>query len=231
MARRDKEGKSGYDSTPSIHTRDDVRLAGTPTHPVPPGGRVPELGLAEFNVASGSSLQTMPDNPRPEVIYPALSGSTEMLGHDPTNPVPGAPNLAGCEGIPTPPSGMHGPDYGEPDWQSLKPSLGPGDFSNPTAADFRPENAAEHYSPTGVGYNHPPGLDIRADPYGQDPTLSSYLTTDVPSGLDVITSPTAPSPGQPDMQSSIIGLPVQMKERPGDTDVSGAGRRERRGMY
>jgi len=235
VARRDKEGgQSGYDSTPSIHTKDDTRLAGMPQHPVPPGGRMPDLGLAEFNVASGSSIQAMPDIPKPTVVWPALSGSTEMLGHDPTNPVPAAPNLAGRDGIPTSPAGMHGPDYGQPDWGSLNQSLQPGDFSNPVAADYRPENSTEPYSPTGTGYNHPTGLDIQTNPFAVDPVLSSYGTTDLPSGLNAISSPQANDPHLPDLQNPMIGLPVQMKERPGDTNVDGASRRERRtdrGLY
>lgn len=195
MARGSREGGS-FDSTPSIHTRDDVKLSGN------------------FDVASGSSLQAMPDYPKPDIVWPALSGSVDNMGYEPTNPSPPAPNLASSPG--PEPTGTHGPDYGQPDWGSLNPSLQSEDLSNPTALDYRPESAGEPMSPSGMGYNHPTGLDIRPDPYQVDPMVSGYLAAEIPNGLTVINDPTAPNPGQADLQNPMIGLPVQMQGRPGE---------------
>src|SRR5947209_17852267 len=105
MKRETREKYDGnFDSTPSDHVPDNVQLKNQPQHPLPPGGRMPTLNLAGadgLNVASGYSIQSMPDPGKPEPYTPVLHGSPDMGGIDPQAPVPML-NLAGVEGVPPP---------------------------------------------------------------------------------------------------------------------------------
>src|SRR2546423_836623 len=108
-----------------------------PEHPLPAGGHIPQLNLAgvdAFNVASGYSIQSMPDPGKPDPYTPVLHGSPDMGGIDPESPIP-VLNLAGIEGVPSPsqliqpaPDQVNTPDFGEPDFS--QPELQPYDLTN-----------------------------------------------------------------------------------------------------
>src|SRR5690242_4050534 len=104
-----------------------------PVHPLPPGGRMPNLNLAGsdgFNVANCQSIQSQPDPAKPTPYEPVLSGSPDLGGIDPAMPVP-VLNLAGVEGVPTPEqlarpaidNAIHLPDFGQPNF--TQPALKP----------------------------------------------------------------------------------------------------------
>ena len=66
------------DDNTSVHVVDDEKLTDTYTEPIPPGGSLPQLNLADssgFDVASGQSFQAMPDATKPDIVWPTLSGS------------------------------------------------------------------------------------------------------------------------------------------------------------
>ena len=130
---------------PSVHVVDDEKLQGQYQEPIPPGGSMPQLGLAGegINVASGESFQAQPDPPKPEIVWPSLSGSPDCGGYDPSNPAPCAPGLAGVDdGYSFPADGaIHQPDYSIPDFNSLNLGL------IGSADDIG--NASINYSPGG----------------------------------------------------------------------------------
>src|SRR5690348_15174881 len=114
------------------------RNLSAPQHPLPPGGQMPSLNLAgadDLNVASGSSIQSMPDPGKPVPYTPVLHGNPDMGGIDPQTPIP-VLNLAGVEGVPPPsqlvrpdPNRVNMPDFGEPDFS--RPELQPYDLTEP----------------------------------------------------------------------------------------------------
>jgi hypothetical protein len=207
-----------------------------PAHPLPPGGRMPDLDLAGsdgFNVASGQSVQSQPDPVRPEPYVPVLSGSPELGGIDPAIPVP-VLNLAGVEGVPPPTqlaspatdsthTFVHLPDSDRPDF--TQPELKSADIATPAISfDQQAEFAADPMLPDLTAYHRPYGLDIHnlaSDGnalFQPDPLLADLLDYEAPSGATVYRDPLAPDPLMPDLQQPQMTPDVEMQERPGDLD-------------
>jgi hypothetical protein len=204
-----------------------------PAHPLPPGGRMPDLNLAGsdgFNVANSQSIQSQPDPAKPAPYVPVLSGSPDLGGIDPAMPVP-VLNLAGVEGAPPPAqlarpmtdNTIHLPDFGLPDF--TEPELRPGSTSTfGISFDQQAEFAADPMLPDLTEYHRPYGLDIHnLDGEGNalfqpDPPLSDLLDYEVPSGATVSHDPLAPDPLVPDLQHPQMTPDVEMQERPGDLD-------------
>ena len=92
------------DSTGSVYVVPS-NPAPSPAYPLPPGGQIPNLGLA-VGPAAGPGLQPMPDPGRPDPINYTLVGDPYMGGYEPSNPAPAAPNLAGVDGWPPPASSL-----------------------------------------------------------------------------------------------------------------------------
>ncbi|MBV9228013.1 MAG: hypothetical protein JOZ18_01780 [Chloroflexi bacterium] len=198
-----------------------------PAHPLPPGGQMPDLNLAGvdgFNVASGYSIQSMPDPGKPMPYAPTLSGSPEMGGIDPQAPIPTL-NLAGVEGVPPPaqlarpaPNIINPPDFGVPDFS--QPDLKPYDLTGP-GIDYSPEYAPDPMLPDLTDYSQPIGLDIqRNDLLAVDPPLSDLLRYDVPDGITISHDPLDADPLVPDLQNPQLTQDVHMSQRPGDLDPS-----------
>ena len=200
-----------------------------PAHPLPPGGQMPDLNLAGadgFNVASGYSIQSMPDPGKPMPYTPTLSGSPEMGGIDPRAPIPTL-NLAGVEGVPPPaqlakhtPNITHAPDFGIPDFS--QPDLKSYDLTGP-GIDYAygSEYAPDPLLPDLTDYSHPIGLDIqRNDLLAVDPPLPDLLRYDIPDGITVYHHPLDADPLLPDLQNPQLTQDVHMSQRPGDLDAS-----------
>jgi hypothetical protein len=228
-------------SIPSVHVVDDEKLKGSIEYPMPPGGALPSLDLAQspgINVASGSSYQPMPDPPRPEITWPELSGTPEeigMMGYDSSNPAPPAPNLAGVDGVPSPaqlnaepsftvPAIL--PDYGLPDFASLNVALQPYNLVAPGIhMDARAEFDDDPALPDTQDYNQPCGLAIHDDDSPEawerpDPLLGDLTAYDLPGGVSVIRSPLEPDPMLPDLQMPQLTQDREMapSDRPGNLD-------------
>lgn len=203
-----------------------------PAHPLPPDGQLPDLNLAGsagFSVASGQSIQSMPDPGKPLPSIPILSGSPDLGGIDPAAPVPSL-NLAGVEGVPPlsqlvrPASGnMHNPDFGQPDFS--QPNLEPGNLIAPgITLDQRAEFAPDPMVPDLAAYRQPYSLDIhafageQAELFRPDPQLGDLLAYEVPSGASVNRDPLASDPLLPDLQQPQLTQDVEMSSRPGDLD-------------
>ena len=202
-----------------------------PEHPLPPGGRMPDLNLAGsngFNVASGQSIQ--PDPVKPVPYVPVLSGSPDMGGIDPAMPVP-VLNLAGVEGVPTPAqlarpttdNAIHLPDSGLPDF--TQPELKPGSTAaSGISFDQQAEFSADPMLPDLTEYRRPYGLDIHnlngdgSALFQPDPLLSDLLDYEVPSGATISHDPLAPDPLVLDLQQPQMIPNVEMQARPGDLD-------------
>jgi hypothetical protein len=203
-----------------------------PQHPLPPGGHMPSLNLAGvdgLNVASGSSIQSMPDPGKPDPYTPVLHGSPDMGGIDPQTPIP-VLNLAGVEGVLSPsqlvrrsPNQINTPDFGEPDFS--QPELESSDLIEPGinyayGSEFAPDPAL----PDMTEYRHPYGLDIhnqmQADLFTPDPLVGGGLEYDQPNGITISRDPRESDPLLPDMQQSQFTQDVHMVERPGDLDPS-----------
>jgi hypothetical protein len=215
---------------PSVHTVDDTQLtSNTPSEPIPPGGQMPQLDLAQspaIDVASGLSYQPMPDPIKPPIIWPTLSGSPDMGGYDPSNPASCAPDLACCTNCIdyTPAAGSIQPDYIVPDFGSLNVALQPYNLDagmnfNPGGAEFAPDPD----NPDLTAYNHPMGLDFYPESYSNlfqpDPSLDGDATNpDIPGGISVVDHPDLPDPQVPDLQSPQMTPDVVMQNRPGDMD-------------
>jgi hypothetical protein len=230
MARQGEDDNSF--GIPSVHVVDDEKLVDQYAEPIPPGGQMPQLDLAQppgIDVASGSSFQPMPDYPKPDIVWPALSGSPECGGVDPSNSSPAAPDLAGCGGgFDTPTPDVIQPDWGQPDWASLNQGLkgGSDDISNASInyaplGEFGPDPA----HPDLTDYNNPMGLDFYPESYSNlwqpDPSLDGdAMNPDIPSGIHVIGDPETPDPQLPDLQDPQFSLDLQMDGRPGDMDPS-----------
>ncbi len=217
---------------PSVHVVDDEKMQGTYQEPIAPGGSMPQLALAGegINVASGQAFQTQPEPIKPDIVWPSLSGSPDCGGVDPANSSPPAPGLAGCmdNGFSTPASSPILPDYIQPDWGSLNPSLAGG------ADDIYNGNITYSHSPGGefgpdpdvpdlTSYNHPMGLDFYPESYANifapDPGLDGDATNpDVPGGIHVINDPAMPDPQLPDLQNPQLEPQVRMapEDRPGN---------------
>jgi hypothetical protein len=193
---------------------------------------MPKLNLAGadgFNVASGYSIQTMPDPGKPMPYEPVLHGSPEMGGIDPQAPIP-VLNLAGVEGVPSPsqlvrpdPSHVNEPDFGEPDF--TQPKLQPYDLVEPGINySYGSEYAPDPMLPDLTEYRHPYGLDIhpmtRANLFEPDPLVGDLLDYEVPNGVAVIRHPEEPDPLLPDLQNPQLTQDVHMTQRPGDLDPS-----------
>ncbi|HLZ59417.1 MAG TPA: hypothetical protein VKR06_20930 [Ktedonosporobacter sp.] len=200
-----------------------------PTHPLPAGGKMPELNLAGsdgFNVASGKSIQSMPDPGKPEPSMPTLHGSPEMGGIDPQTPVPSL-NLAGVEGVPPPAellrpaqTTIHQPDYGMPG--TSVPALQSNDLAT-AGITYVPgsQYAPDPAMPDLTEYRHPYGLDIQSnDIWAVDPSVADLLHYDVPGGITVRRHPQEADPLLPDLQHPDLTPDVQMSTRPGDLDPS-----------
>jgi len=229
MAR--KEEDDNQFAIPSVHVKSDEQLVDTMAHPTPPGGALPDLNLAEspdFNVASGVSYQPMPDQPKPEIVWPTLSGSPECGGYDPSNPAPAAPNLAGCGGgFDFPADGqLHQPDYGQPDWASLNQGLiGTSDDLAQAKLNYSygSEFAPDPLNPDLTDYNKPMSMYFYPESYANlwkpDPTLDGdVMNPDIPNGIHGIRDPEQPDPQLPDLQDPQFSLDLQMQGRPGDMD-------------
>src|SRR5436305_5410066 len=84
------------------------------------------VGIDGWSVASGRSIQAMPEPIKPPVTMPSLSGSPDLGGIDPAQPIPRL-NLAGSEGFPAPiqlaqpadSGSIHTPDFGLPDMDGV----------------------------------------------------------------------------------------------------------------
>lgn len=229
MARETREKYDGnFDSTPSVHVIGDEQLKGTLAHPISPGGSMPNLNLAEspnFNVASGSSIQSMPDPGKPVPYTPVLHGSPDMGGIDPQAPIPTL-NLAGVEGVPLPsqlarrsPNQVNTPDFGEPDFS--QPGLQSYDLTEPGINyAYGSEFAPDPMLPDLTEYRHPYGLDVQnqrpADLFMLDPLVGALLDDNLPNGLTVLRDPQEPDPLLPDIQHPQLTQEVHMTERPGD---------------
>lgn len=205
----------------------------SPAHPLPPGGRMPDLNLVGsdgFNVASGQSIQSQPDPAKPAPYEPVLSGSPDMGGIDPAMPVP-VLNLAGVEGVPPPAqlarptadNAIHLPDSDRPDF--TQPALkSPGIATSGISFDHQTGFSADPMLPDLTEYHRPYGLDIHnLDGDGNalfrpDPLLSDLLDYEVPSGATVSHDPLVPDPLVPDLQQPQMISDVEMRERPGDLD-------------
>lgn len=197
-------------------------------HPLPPGGQIPSLNLAGadgLNVASGLSIQSIPDPGKPAPYTPVLHGSPDMGGIDPQTPIP-VLNLAGVEGVPSPsqlvrpaPSQINMPDFGEPDF-SL-PKLQSYDLTEP-GIDYASGSAyaPDPILPDMTEYRHPYGLDIRNDLFTSDPLIGGRLDYEQPNGVTVSRDPQDPDPLLPDLQHPQLTQDVHMIERPGDLDPS-----------
>jgi hypothetical protein len=191
---------------------------------------MPDLNLAGVNgwsVASGRSIQPMPDPGRPVPYVPELHGSPELGGIDPAQPIPRL-NLAGVDGVPAPaqlarpaPTTLHQPDYGAPD--TTQPHLQTANVAD-DGVSFEPraEFEPDPLLPDLDEYARPYGLDIRNLPgegsglFAPDPPLDDLLDYDVPGGAAVCRDPLAPDPLLPDLQALQLPQEVHMSERPGD---------------
>jgi hypothetical protein len=213
---------------PSVHVVDDEKLQGQYQEPIPPGGSMPQLGLAGegINVASGESFQAQPDPPKPEIVWPSLSGSPDCGGVDPTNSSPPAPDLAGCGGgFSQAASGPILPSYGQPDWSSLNLGLvgGSDDIAN-SAINYSPggEWGMDPANPDVTDYRHPMGLEFHqsspADIFKPDPVTGDLTDPEIPGGISVIDHPADPDPMVPDLQNPQLTPDVTMQGRPGDMD-------------
>lgn len=221
------EDEASY-AIPSVHVVNDEQLKGSWQEPIPPGGAMPQLGLAgHFDVASGVAFQAMPDPGKPEIVWPALSGSPECGGYDPSNPSPPAPNLAGVGGgYDFPADGaIHQPDYDQPDWASLNQGLkgSTNDIDNGSIT-YSPggEWGADPDLPDLTEYNKPMGLDFHqsspADIFKPDPVTGDLRDDDVPGGIAIINHPADEDPPLPDLQNPQLEPQVRMapEDRPGD---------------
>lgn len=203
-----------------------------PQLPLPPGGRMPSLNLAgadSLNVASGSSVQSMPDPGKPAPYTPVLHGSPDMGGIDPQTPIP-VLNLAGVEGVPSPsqlvrpaPGQINRPDFGEPDFS--QPDLQPYDLTEP-GIDYTPnaQYDTDPMLPDLSEYRHPYGLDIqnqtREDLFAPDPLVGERFDYEQPDGVTVSRDPREPDPLFPDLHHPQLTPEVHTAERPGDLDPS-----------
>jgi hypothetical protein len=195
---------------------------------------MPDLNLAGvdgWSVASGSSFQAMPDPGKPAPMEYQLSGSPDLGGVDPANPVPPAPNLAGVAGFPTPQELADGPgegsiynpssDYGMPDM--CMPSLQLANVAD-DGISFEPraEFDADPALPDLSEYAKPYGLDIRNLPgegsglFAHDPLLDDLLDYDMPNGVQVKRNPLDADPALPDLQQPQLSQDVTMDARPAD---------------
>jgi hypothetical protein len=203
----------------------------TPTYPLTPGARVPELNLAGvdgLNVASGQSIQSMPDPVAPPMPAPlSLQGSPEVGGIDPQTPIP-VLNLAGVEGVPSPTQlaqtdskQIHEPDFGLPDF--IQPSMQAYDLTEPGLTQIQnPLYAPDPLLPDLDEYRQPYGLTIhnRASGGAADPFLDDLLRYDTPQGITILRDIYAPDPLLPDLQHPQLTQDVHMKQRPADLDAS-----------
>ncbi len=193
-----------------------------PTYPMPPGGKMPDLNLAggSMNVASGNSIQAMPDPGKPVPSEPVLSGSPLMGGIDPQTLIP-VLNLAGVEGVPTPtqllrsaPGTINPPDYGQPDFSV--PALKSYDLTGP-GIDYRPDFQPDPDIPNLAEYRHPNGLDIQdTNIWAIDPLLSDATQYEIPDGITVYHHPDQPDPSLPDLQHPQLTQDAYMLTRPAD---------------
>src|SRR5579859_8108591 len=179
-----------------------------PAHPLPAGGKMPELNLAGadgLNVASGKSIQSMPDPGKPELTMPTLHGSPEMGGIDPQTPIPSL-NLAGVEGVPAPAELMRGeqsgaihqPNYVAPNM--TMPELQSHDLSIP-GITYVSQYVPDPAMPDLTEYRQPYGLDIQSNAIGAvDPQVAELLHYDAPAGLTIIHDPAQADPARPDLQ-------------------------------
>src|SRR5262249_51347033 len=147
------------------------------------------------------------------VTMPVLSGSPELGGIDPAQPIPRL-NLAGRDGSPLatqvahvadPASAsIHTPDFKLPDMEV--PDLHPYDLVAPGIdyayeRQFKPDPRAPDLSE----YAHPHGLDIhglaggRADLFQPDPIMDGQLQA-LPDGLALLDDPLRSDPTLPDLQ-------------------------------
>ncbi len=207
------------------HSMDD--LVG-PAYPLVPGGRVPELNLAGvdgFNVASGQSIQRMPDPVAPAPVSFSVQGSPELGGIDPQTPIPEL-NLAGVEGVPSPTqlaqsgaTSIHQPDFGTPDF--TQPKLQPYDLTGPGITQVQnPLFASDPLLPDLNEYRRPYGLTFHNQNDGEmfkpDPPVDDLLHFEVPQGISVRRDVQAPDPLLPDLQHPQLTQAVHMQQRPGD---------------
>lgn len=195
-----------------------------PLFPLPPGGHLPDLHLAGsgLNVASGMSVQPMPDPGKPDPYTPVLHGSPERGGIDPAAPVP-VLNLAGVEGVPTPdelvrplPETLNTPDFGFPDFS--EPPLQMFDLTEPAINyAYGDEFAPDPLIPDLTSYRRPYGLDVRdTSLWAADPPLTDLLAYELPNGITVHHDPTEPDPTLPDLQHPTLTQAVHMQGRPAD---------------
>jgi hypothetical protein len=200
-----------------------------PVYPLPPGGQWPELNLAgadwpNMNVASGHSIQPMPDPGKPIPKMPALHGNPEMGGIDPASLIPHL-NLAGVDGVPpasaiahdkTGPLELIPPTFQAPvaDTTTLNTANVADDLiSFEPRSEYSPDPALPDLS----GYTRPFGLDMHVGPmefWKPDLPKGDLLHYDVPEGMSVMHHPRQADPLVPDLQHPILDQQVTMHERP-----------------
>lgn len=203
-----------------------------PPYPSVQGQAVPDLGLAQYGVATPETqLYTNSDSTGP-IIKPLPE--LDSLDHDPGRDIPmmgidpAVPyyhlNLAGEMGVPSPaqlaepagPGGVIEPTFCAPDM--CVPDLMPGDLTGPGIDHV---NELEPDPQTGdlLQFAQSGGLDIHTASgltMPPDPALPDLDEYDRPAGLEMQQNIIAPDPLLPDLQSPKLEREVHMSDRPGD---------------
>ncbi len=223
---------------PSVHVVDDEQLkTPAPQEPIPPGGVFPQLNLAgnDFDVASGQAFQRMPQPEKPDTPVPSLTSSPEsvlMMGYEPSNWAPQAPNLAGVDGPPdvndlmtTDNQGAILPDYGVPDFASLNAPLQDYDLEDGINYSYGSEWSPDPLNVDLTSYNQPRGLDTQQQQYPMDffkpdPYQNDLIDYDQVQGVDFLRHPLDPDPQLPDLQNPQTEPQIRMSTRPGDMNDS-----------
>ena len=192
---------------------------------------MPELNLAGadgFNVASGQSIQHMPDPIAPAPVSFSVQGNPELGGIDPQTPIPEL-NLAGVEGVPSPmqlaqsgATSTHQPDFAIPDF--TQPELQPYDLAEPGITQVQnPLFASDPLLPDLNEYRRPYGLTFHNQNDGEifkpDPPVDDLLHFEVPQGMAVRRDVQVPDPLLPDLQHPQLTQAIHMQQRPGDLDA------------
>lgn len=195
-------------------------------YPGVPGQDVPDLGLAQYGVATPQTqIYTNSDSTGPDMCEPPpLVGEDEIgsMGIDPAEPYNHL-QLANDFEVKTPaelaaPAGIgqvNSPTWHEPDMSV--PSLQAGDLTGP-GIDHVGELEPDPHTGDLLQFAHPGGLDIHAaseQNQAPDPMLPDLDEYDRPAGL-TMPDETTPDPTLPDLQQPELEQDVHMTDRPGD---------------
>src|SRR5689334_346784 len=161
-----------------------------PDYPAAPGLSMPDLNLANptNSVASSYSINALPDPVKPPLLEPVLKSDPADLARMGIDGATGTLlydlNLAGVQGVPEPdelaqpisPEGHNDPTFITPDF--AVPGLKPYDLTGP-GIDFFHELSVDPTLPDLTDYEHPRGLDVRAnDLLTPDPQLADLISYD-----------------------------------------------------